>query len=200
MQVGEHQTGAEHDRGVNVVAAGVADPDDGGAVRHVLLVDHGQRIDVGAQGDSAVAVSDVAHETGRNGQVAWFETGREQPLPDDACGTDLGPPQLGVGVQIAAEGNELVLVALGERRQFVEQVLHGVRGHLVMAESDFLSILPHRRCVTPPRAHEPSPADNRPLPDPRSGSVGRDVDAPDLPQRVADLADSGAGPQRVVHG
>ena len=67
---------------------------------------------------------DVAHETGRNGQVAWFEAGREQSLPDDARGTDLGTPQLGVGVQIAAEGNELVLVALGERR-FVEQVLHG---------------------------------------------------------------------------
>ena len=56
---------------VHVVTAGVADPGDGGAVGHVLLVLQGQRVQVGPEGHRrSVAVADVADQPGAGRQEA----------------------------------------------------------------------------------------------------------------------------------
>ena len=69
-ELGQQHADAEQDRGVHVVAAGVADALHGGAVRHVLGVVQRQGVDVGAQRDDravgpAVDVADHAVALGQ---------------------------------------------------------------------------------------------------------------------------------------
>ena len=120
-QVGQHDRRAEDDHGVHVVPAGVADPRHGGRVGHVLAVDDRQRVDVGAQGHGPRPLPDVAHQAGPVGQDRRIEPGRDQTLVQDPRGADLGPGQLGVGVQVAPHGHEIVGAALDQRGQICGQ-------------------------------------------------------------------------------
>lgn len=110
MQAGQHETGAEHHGGVDVVAAGVGAVGHGGAVRALTLrVRDGQGVDVGAQrehGYGGVAGSDVTDEPGAHGEDPGFETGQFQPRLDRRGGPELLGAQLGVHVQVPPERDE----------------------------------------------------------------------------------------------
>ena len=136
--------GPEDDRGVHVVAARVGDPVDLRAVADVLLVLHGEGVDVGPEGDDravAGAEHDVAHEPG-----AGFEPLRGQPevaqvLAHPARGCLLLPGQLRVRVQVAAH--------LGEQRL--------VGGHGVAHQGDDGGLDRHGRSLGAPGT--PTPGD-----------------------------------------
>ena len=94
----QRQTGAEHDRGVHVVTAGVADAGIARAVGHVLRVLERQRVEVGPQQHGragGLGVADVAPQAGRRQQL------RGRPacvsrLGDDGRGALLAAAELGM--------------------------------------------------------------------------------------------------------
>src|SRR5690606_27397327 len=109
-EFGEDVSEADEDRGVRVVAAGVADAVDGGAVGDVLGVLDGQGVHVGADGDDPVAFTDVAGQAGAVGDEAWFEADGGEPGGDVGRGVLLVPGQARVRVDVAAVGDEVVEV------------------------------------------------------------------------------------------
>ncbi len=127
---GQVQAGAEQDGGVHVVAARMTGVRDGGAVGDVLLVGHGQRVQVRAQRDHGlvgvgvlvVQRADVDGQAGALGQDHRAQAGRGQAQRDPAGGAVLGVGQLGMGVQVAAELDQLVLVSGQERIQIRGQI------------------------------------------------------------------------------
>ena len=80
----------------------------------MLLVLDGERIDVGTQRDGAVGVgrTHVADHTRAAGKNRRVEPGGRQPFADQRRGPNLASPQLGVGMEVAAELDE-PLVHLG---------------------------------------------------------------------------------------
>ena len=114
--LGQGQAGPEEDGGVHVVTAGVADPGDGGAVGHVLLVLQGQRVQVGPEGHRrSVAVADVADQPGAGRQEAGPEADGLEAAGDQGGGLPFGLPELGVGVEVAPEVDQLGVVSGQER-------------------------------------------------------------------------------------
>ena len=100
---------------VDVVTAGVGDAGDGARPRVVDEVVHRQRVEVGAQRDQPAAVADVDDQHRRRGRVAAGPAGLvERGLATALGGALLGPGQLGVGVQVAAELDELVGVLVDD--------------------------------------------------------------------------------------
>ncbi|GAA3087711.1 hypothetical protein GCM10020254_35270 [Streptomyces goshikiensis] len=93
VELREHQAGAEHDRGVHVVAAGVGAVREGRAVRDVgLRVRNGQGVDVRAQGQDRPDPVPGAHVTdeARAGlQHPWAQAGFLQPGLDRRRGAEL---------------------------------------------------------------------------------------------------------------
>ena len=128
-QVGQVQAGAHQQGGVHVVTAGVADVRHGGAIGDVLLVRHGQRVQVGAQGHHGpVALglrlgADVHEQARALGQDHRPQAHRGQPQRDPAGGAVLGVGQLGMRVQVAAELDQLVFVSGQEHVQIREQII-----------------------------------------------------------------------------
>ncbi|GAA3129496.1 hypothetical protein GCM10020001_059070 [Nonomuraea salmonea] len=121
--LGQEERGAEQDRGVHVVAAGVAGARHGRAVGHVLLVLQRQRVDVGAQGDGrAVAAADVADQPGTLGQHRGAEAGGGEPLGDALCRAIFGEGQLRMHVEVAAECHEILLGLRQERVEFASKL------------------------------------------------------------------------------
>ena len=115
-ELGQGQAGAEQDGGVHVVAAGVADPRHRGAVGHVLLVLQGQRVQVGPQGHRRpVAGADVADQPGAGGQQAGPQAHGLQAAGDQGGGLAFGHPELGVGVEVTPEVDQLGVVGGQER-------------------------------------------------------------------------------------
>ena len=114
--LGQGEADPEQDGGVHVVAAGVADPGDGRAVGHVLLVVQGQRVQVGPEGHRRpVAVADVADQPRPGRQQARPEADGLQAAGDQGGGLPFGLPELGVGVEVAPEVDQLGVVGGQER-------------------------------------------------------------------------------------
>ena len=103
------EPGTEQGGGVHVVAAGVGDVVVHAAPRVVGAVGDGQGVEVGPQGDDRPAVgSDVGDQPGLR-QLLHPDALLAQPLGDQVGGALLGPGELGVGVQVAAEVDQLVV-------------------------------------------------------------------------------------------
>ncbi len=117
---GEGQPGAQHHRGVHVVAAGVADAVVARAVGHVLLVLQRQRVDVRAQADDDVALAELADQAGPALQHLGRQPRVHEPVDQQPGRPPLLTAQLGVGVHVAAEGDQVLAVrrepAVGGRR------------------------------------------------------------------------------------
>ncbi len=139
---GQEDAGARQDRGVHVVAAGVAATWLERPVGHVLLVGHGEGVHVGAQADrGAAAGTDVAEDAGAAGQDLGFQTGPLQQVDDLAGGAVLVECELGVHVDVAAQRDELTLVSGEECVQLPRKTmsLGGLR-LLIMSLHDLLHL------------------------------------------------------------
>ena len=116
---------------MHIVPAGVTDVGDGRAVRDVLLVGHRQGVDVGTERDYrawrglvvTVAAADVDDQAGALGQDHRAEARSRQPQRDAARGAVLGVADFRVGVQVAAERDELGLVLGDESFEIARQVI-----------------------------------------------------------------------------
>ena len=101
---------------MHVMAAGMADPGHGRAVGHVLLVVQGQRVQVGPEGHRrSVAVADVADQPRAGGQQPRPEADGLQAAGDQGGGLPFGLAELGMGVEVAPEVDELRVVRGQER-------------------------------------------------------------------------------------
>ncbi|GAB3946089.1 hypothetical protein GCM10027614_39000 [Micromonospora vulcania] len=107
-ELGQQHADAEQDRGVHVVAAGVADALHRGPVGHVLGVVERQRVDVGAQRhDRAVGTAvDVADHAVALGQQPWVQPGQREFPGDQGGRLELRAGQLGVRVEVTARGDQ----------------------------------------------------------------------------------------------
>jgi len=131
--LGQVQAGAQQHGGVHVVAASVAGARHGRAVGDVLLVGQGQRVEVRAEshhgtfGVTVLLGPDVNEQAGALGQDHRPQAGRGQAQRDAAGGALLCVGQFGVGVQVAAELDQLGRVPGQERVEIRGQVisLHG---------------------------------------------------------------------------
>ena len=118
----QRETRAEQRRGVHVVAAGVRDALHGARPRVVAPVVDREGVEVGAERDHRprtrpdVDHQAVAREQGRH------QTDLVEPLGDHRRGPLLGPGQLGVGVQVAAYLDQLVLLRVDTGQHRLEQV------------------------------------------------------------------------------
>ena len=126
VQLGQREAGPEQDRGVHVVAAGVADVGHGGPVRHVLDVGQRQRVQVGPDGDDAPAGpaatgADVADDPVALGHQARLQAGVAQQALDEGGGFELGPGQLRVGVDVAADRDESAVLGADEVVELTRQ-------------------------------------------------------------------------------
>ncbi len=114
--MGEVQGGAEHDGGVDVVAARVRHARHLAAVGDVLLVGHGECVEVCSQRQSVLETGgrtgreDVAHETGADGEAAGLEPRELEAFVDEIGGGPFGTAQLGVRVEVAAQRDETLAV------------------------------------------------------------------------------------------
>ncbi len=131
-QLGQHQAGAENDGGVHVVPAGVRAVGDRRAVGDGLGVRNGQRVDVGAQRErvtgAAHLAADVADQSGAGGEHPRGEARLLQTLLDRGGGAELLVPELGVHVEVAPEGDELLVESVRECAGQCGQV--GGDGHM----------------------------------------------------------------------
>ena len=114
VDLAEGLRGADERRGVDVVAAGVGDPRDGAGPRVGGGVLDRQRVEVGPQRDHRTVVAEIGDQAGLR------EPGdREARLLDGGgrqlAGPGLGPGQLGVGVQVTAQLDQLVVVGGDDR-------------------------------------------------------------------------------------
>ena len=134
-QPGEHDPDAEQDRRVHVVAAGV------GHARHLrgevdrAAVRDRQGVEVGAQADQALALlveavrDDVAPRAGADRQDLGHQADGLEDLDHPRGGAVLGVADLGVGVQVAADGDEPLVhgVDLGDDPGTADMVVDGSR-------------------------------------------------------------------------
>ncbi len=105
--VGEVERCAEHDRGVDVVSAGVGDAGVPAGVGHRLLVLHRQGVEVRPERECrplrpVIGWVDVADEPGADGESPGLQTGEEESLLDQFGRGVLGAAEFGVSVQVAA--------------------------------------------------------------------------------------------------
>jgi hypothetical protein len=107
VQLRQGQAEAEQHGGVHVVAAGVRDVRDGGAVRHVLGVLQRQRVQVGAERHHPVAGADVAEQAVALGQQLRGQAGHGQLTGDQRGGLELRVRHLRVRVDVPADGYQL---------------------------------------------------------------------------------------------
>ena len=85
--------------------------------RVVASVVDGQRVEVGAQRDERAGRRRRARRSGRSWAAAGRQAGLLEPVGDQGGGALLLPGQLGVGVQVAAERDQLVRRARRRRRR-----------------------------------------------------------------------------------
>src|SRR5262249_37556220 len=107
---GEEEAGAEHYGRVHVVPARVAGTRIQRPVTHAFLVDDWQRVDVGAQGNDRLLVSgatDVGDNSSALRQDRRAQPGLFEARGNLACRAVLGVTDLGVGMQVAPELNQL---------------------------------------------------------------------------------------------
>ena len=103
--------GAQQDRGMRIVTAGMRHTRHRRRIRQPGLLVHGQSVDVGAQRDPGRAFgSDVARQAGPAGQDLRIESGVDEPFGDEPGGGELLATQFGVAVQMAAPADDVVVV------------------------------------------------------------------------------------------
>ncbi len=107
VELGERQRGAQQRGGVDVVAAGVGHARDRAGPGLPRPVGQRQRVDVRAQHHHGPVGPDLRDQPRRLGQPV-ADPGRGQPLRDGARRTPLLPGQLGVGVQVTPERDQLL--------------------------------------------------------------------------------------------
>lgn len=118
VELGEDQSGAEDGGGVDIVSAGVGAVGHGGAVGDGLDVGDGQRVEVAADRQHGQALgpgADVTDEPGAGRQDLRREAGRLQAGLERGGRTELLVPELGVHVQVPAEGDEFGAQGFGQR-------------------------------------------------------------------------------------
>ena len=113
---GQGQAGAQHHHRVDVVPTGVGEAVPLGAVGDVLVVVHGQRVDVAPQRHpgGAVTLSHVAHHPGAGRQHAGLQARSLQALDDQVGGLVLLAARLRVGMEVAPHGDQLLPVRVQE--------------------------------------------------------------------------------------
>jgi hypothetical protein len=122
-RLGERQRRTEYHRGVHVVATRMGHTRQCGPIRHVLLILHGERVQVGAQRHHRATVGrclegrcgprgQIAHQPGALGQLRRRKTGDTEPVDDRRRGLHLGPRHLGMSVQTAAKRHQFVEVGI----------------------------------------------------------------------------------------
>jgi hypothetical protein len=126
---------AEHDRGVHVVTAGVRDAGDlRGEVDRAAVRDR-QGVEVGPQADQAVALlveavrEHVAPGAGADRQHLGHQAAGLENLDHPGGGAVLGVADLGVRVEVAADGDQplVQLVDLGDDASAAHVVVDGGR-------------------------------------------------------------------------
>ncbi len=113
LVLGEVTRGAEQQRRVSVMAAGVHFPRMPRAIREAVLLIDRQRVHVGAQADGAgaAALAQDADNPGLRQSAMHFQTIRRELAGDDIGGTRLVEGQFRVGVNIVTERDQV-----GEKR------------------------------------------------------------------------------------
>ncbi|RPK92834.1 hypothetical protein EES46_07905 [Streptomyces sp. ADI98-10] len=156
VEPGEHESRPEHGGGVHVVPAGVRPVGHGGPVGHARLgVRDRQRVDVRPQrqhGRHPVPLPHVTHEPGPDGENLRLQPGLLQPVLDGGGGTELLVAELGMHVQIPAEGDQLSTEFVGEP---AGQRTPGLAGRVVGAGGAGLQLvhLMKRRPLAPSTGH-----------------------------------------------
>ena len=119
--------GAEQHRGVAVVAAAVVHAGDAAGVAEARLLSDRQRIHVGTQADraGAAALAQCADDAGAGQPFVHLEPEQAQRRGDDAGGAPLLERELGVGVQVAPQHD-----------QIGKQVVDRVRAHVLLRHLD----------------------------------------------------------------
>jgi hypothetical protein len=108
---GEIARGAEQDRGVAVMAAAVKAAGNRGTPFQVGVLLHRQRIHVGAQSDASGARAlafEHADHAGTAEPAVYLDAPLREFLGDNSRGPHLLESDLGMGVQVPADGGEFV--------------------------------------------------------------------------------------------
>ena len=113
---GERETRPQRGGRVDIVAACVGHAIGAGSPRQAGPLDDRQGIQVGPQGDPVCRVvgPEIGQQTGP-GEAADPQACVDEPITEQFGGSDLMPGQLGVGMDIAADRDQL-RVELGQRR------------------------------------------------------------------------------------
>ena len=125
---GEQAGDGERHRHVAVVSAGVHAARDRRGVGLFARFLQGQRIHVRAQHDARASRAVVGHDTGPSDPRARCEADLAQPIRDDAGRAVLLEGELGVAVQVAARGDEGLVLRGWE---VSEEVVEGHRGGII---------------------------------------------------------------------
>ena len=124
----QRQRGAQQDRGVRIVAAGVGDVRHHRCVRRPGPLGHRQRVHVGPQSDPRpVLRPEVAGQAGSAGQHLRVEAGVGQMRRDELGGGELLAPELGVGVDVAAPRHQVVVVGVQPEFGGLDDAAHDAR-------------------------------------------------------------------------
>ena len=102
---------AEQHRRVQVVAAGVHDALVHAGKRKAGLLMDGQRVDIGTEGDAlagAFGAVDQADDGGGQRLLNLIDAHLLQLTADQGTGAHLGHADLGVGMDVTADGNQLI--------------------------------------------------------------------------------------------
>lgn len=114
--VSKIERGTEHDRGVHVMAAGMRHTRNLAAIRHVLVVIHGECIEVRAQGHGWliardwVVRSEFADEAGSDGEDSRLHPCQFKAFAHQFRGGMFRTAHLGVRMHVAAHGDEFLAV------------------------------------------------------------------------------------------
>ena len=126
--MGEVQRRAQHDRGVDVVPAGVRRRQDARLAYETSLSSVIASASRSARSASsvlgpAVAVrrNEIAHETGSDGEPTRFEPGQAESFLDQLGGRMLGAAELGMGVEVASQRDETFAVFVEPSRRSAER-------------------------------------------------------------------------------
>ena len=154
-ECGQHEPGAEHYRRVGIVTARVGDTFTPRAVLRGGAIRHREGVDVGSQHDHGpgLIAGHVADQARADFQHLRMQTRDLQALLDGLGRGVLGVGRLGIGMQAAAEGDELMLPRCGEG---------GDRGaHVAETSAAIESASSARSARTTPCRSPPSPTTRR---------------------------------------
>ena len=135
MQLGKREAGTDQPRGVHVVPTGVRDARTGAHPRIARQVLNGQRVEVSAERHDRAHVADLGDQAARRHR-GDRESSQLEALGNEGSGALLVPGELGVGMQVATQLEELCLVRLDRG---VDQVVRS-SSHIGARLVDLLSL------------------------------------------------------------